>query len=249
MSTTTRFFRNMPQLLTVAETVGSTWPAGRTLDVLHVGGSVGCEALSFMITMKGHAPRFHVRAVSSDVDVRALAYGRALAYEETLFEPLLGEGGGRPDLMAKWFSAIGDPAGRRYAPVPSLSRDLRFAHFDLTAPEPGFTADVVFCQNVLIHMSRPLAQRSVRTLLGLMRSPGILVCGGMDLDLRGALQAAGLRPVPHRVREIHDAWASHRFHFQHDRGRYYFELEDVDETRPDWIGRYSSVFVRERSCG
>jgi chemotaxis methyl-accepting protein methylase len=248
MSTTTRFFRNYPQLVTVADTMRTLWEPGCRLDVLHVGGSIGCEALSFMVVVNERQAGYQLRVVSTDVDARALEHGRGLAYDEELFAPILGEGGGRPDLVEKWFVAGGAGGRRVYCPDPRLSRQLTFAVLDIGAPPPGLTADVVFCQNVLIHMSRPLAERCLRNVLGLLRSPAILVCAGMDLDLRTLLGGAGLRPIAEGVREIHEAWASHRVHFQRDRGRYYFELEDLDESRPDWVARYSSIFVKDHPC-
>jgi chemotaxis methyl-accepting protein methylase len=248
MSTTTRFFRNYPQLVTVAETVGTVWEPGSTLDVLHIGGSIGCEALSFMIVMEECEPSFELRVVSTDVDVQVLEYGRGFAYDEEMFAPILGEGGAPPELLAKWFAADGARGRRVRVPDPRVSRRLSFAPLDISAPQAGRSADIVFCQNVLIHMSRALAERCLRNVLGLLRSPAVLVCGGMDLGLRSTLRGAGLRPIADRIREIHEAWASHRFHFRNDRGRYYFELEDLDEARTDWVTRYSSIFVKDRAC-
>ena len=248
MSTTTRFFRNYPQLLALTRAVRAVWEPGSTLDVLHVAGSAGCEALSFLIVMKEYEPSYELRVLSTDVDDRSLEYGRGLAYDEEWFSPILGEGATPGDLLTKWFAVRGEGGRRVYVPETRVSRSLTFATLDITASESARSADIVFCQNVLIHMERRLAERCLQNVVGLLRSPSLLVCAGMDLDLRSTLREAGLRPVTDGIRQIHEAWTSHRFHFLNDRGRYYFELEDLDETRADWTTRYCSIFVKDRPC-
>ncbi len=245
MSGTTRFFRNYPQLLALTRAVASIWPAGRELDVLHIGGSVGCEALSFAIVMKERLPGYRLRILSTDVDARALEYGRRAQYSPEWFEPILGEGGVPDGVRAKWFAARRADGRPVYLPDPQLTESLTFGVLDLGAPNRALRADILFCQNVLVHMESALAARCLDNALDMLRSPALLVCGGMELDLRAAIRGAGLRPVTDSIREIHEAWASNRHHFQHERGLYYFELEDLDDRRPDWVTRYASIFVKD----
>jgi chemotaxis methyl-accepting protein methylase len=247
-STQTRFFRNEPQLSAVVRAVARTWQPGASLDVLHVGGSIGCEALSFVIAMKELDPRFRLRVLSTDVDVSALEYARRQRYDEEWFRPILGEGGMAESLRAKWFTVHTDQERRQYVPDAALTEHVRFDVLDMRQPEPAPRADVVFCQNVLIHMNSGLAERCLRNVLGLVRAPGLLICAGMDLDLRRVIHDEGLRPVTDSLREIHEAWVSHRTHFREDRGRYYFELEDIDEGRADWLVRYCSIFAKDPVC-
>jgi hypothetical protein len=102
----------------------------------------------------------------------------------------------------------------------------------------------VLCQNVLIHMTPRLADRALRNSLAMVRRPGLFVCGGMDLGQRASIVQAGLVPVTDSIEAIHDGWVSHREHYRTHRGRYYFELEDLDRSRTDWEMRYASIFMR-----
>jgi hypothetical protein len=245
MSGTTRFFRNHPQLLALTRAVASIWPAGSELDVLHVGGSVGCEALSFAIMMKEREPGYSLRVTSTDVDGKALEYGRRSRYSAEWFEPILGEGGMPADTRARWFTVESQDGQPVHAPARQVAESLTFAFLDIASPARAITADIVFCNNVLVHMERPMAERCLQNVLRMLRSPALLVCGGMDLDLRPSIRSAGLRPITDSIREIHEAWAANRHHYRHDRGAYYFELEDLDERRPDWVTRYASIFVKD----
>jgi chemotaxis methyl-accepting protein methylase len=241
----TRFFRNEPQLSAVARAVTRTWQPGSSLEVLHVGGSIGCEALSFVIAMQELDARFRLRVLSTDIDLSALEHARRRSYDEEWFRPILGEGGMAESLRAKWFTEHTEQDRRRYVPVAGLAEHVRFDVLDMRQPEPERRADIVFCQNVLIHMNSGLAERCLRNVIRLVRTPGLLVCAGMDLDLKHVIHDEGLRPVTDSLREIHEAWVSHRTHFREDRGRYYFELEDIDESRADWLTRYCSIFAKE----
>lgn len=245
MSGTTCFFRNYPQFLALTRAVRAAWPPGTRLDVLHVGGSVGCEALSFIIVMREREPSYELHVLSTDVDGESLEGARSFRYDARWFEPILGEGGSPDEVRAKWFAAHREHDRLVYVPDVRITQRLDFAALDISAPEQTMSADIVFCQNVLIHMDRPLAERCLQNALRLLRSPSLLVCGGMDLDLRSAIRNAGLRPITDSIREIHEAWSSHRFHFRNDRGRHYFELEDLDEARPDWTTRYCSIFAKD----
>ena len=244
LSTTTRFFRNYGQLLTVGRTVARVWSEGAALSALHVGGSVGCEALSLLVAMEETQPSYDLRSVSTDVDAGVLACGQRLEYDDHWFEPILGEGGDPGGLRGRWF-VVGERDGRRvWRPRPQLASRVSFAVLDITRPAIGTHADLVLCQNVLIHMTPRLAARSLRHALSMVRRPGVFVCGGMDLDLRALVVEAGFAPVTDSIDAIHDGWVSHRTHFREHRGTHYFELEDLDRSRPDWPVRYASIFVR-----
>jgi chemotaxis methyl-accepting protein methylase len=244
MSNTTRFFRNYPQLLAVAGTIADTWQAGSNLDVIHIGGSTGCEAISFMIVMKESQPSYKLNVLSTDVDAHTLRFARRLRYDPEFFTPILGEGGNQDALRDKWFR-VDEISGRPvYIPDDTLTKDLKFQVLDVSETDHRINADIIFCQNVLIHMLPATARASLENVLGMLRSPSILVCAGMDLNLKNLIADAGLLPVPELIQEIHDAWASHRFHYRNSPGKHYFELEDIDVERQDWVLRYSSIFVK-----
>ena len=98
---------------------------------------------------------------------------------------------------------------------------------------------------MLTHLAPPVAATLLDRLLARANSRAVVVCSGVDLDLKGRIATAGFRPWPGRLEEIHDAFASHRMHYRQNRGQHYFELEDIDRTRPDWPVRYGTLFYRE----
>ena len=105
LSTNTRFFRNYPQLAALARTVAVNWPAAASLDVLHVGGSIGCEAISFLIAMHEFQPAFQLRVVSTDFNPATIEEARQLRFREPYFTPIYGGEGSNPNgWREKWFN-------------------------------------------------------------------------------------------------------------------------------------------------
>jgi chemotaxis methyl-accepting protein methylase len=245
-STTTCFFRNRTQLAELVQRVIPVlWPQQQQLDVLVIGGSIGCEALSLAIAMRQQDPRHQFRILSTDRQESVLAEGRTGRYAAALFEPIFpGEGGTPIEIQTQWFRPLNVP-GTIYQADHQLLADVRFARFDvLQDPVPG-TFDLVICQNVLVHMEDADADTALRLALDCARAKCVFLCGGMKLDLRRGLDAAGLRPWAGAIDAIHDGWASHRMHYREHRGKYYFELEDLDRNRPNWEERYASIFYRD----
>ena len=93
-------------------------------------------------------------------------------------------------------------------------------------------------------MEHDLAAKCLTNVMQLVRSPGILVCAGLNLELKNLIADAGFVPSTEFIHEIHEGWSSHRLHYQENRGKHYFELEDLDETRADWQIRYSTIFIK-----
>jgi hypothetical protein len=194
--------------------------------------------------MKETDPSYDLKVLSTDRDAGSLDYGRKLAYDAEWFTPILGEGGNQDRLRDRWFTVHETEGKKVYMPSNAATKGLSFERFDISEPQVKLNADIIFCQNVLIHMKPKLAEKCLRNVLNILKSPSVLVCAGMDLDLKGVIVQSGLRPVADSIQEIHESWCSHRAHYRNDPGKYYFELEDMDTTRKDWLSRYSSIFVR-----
>jgi hypothetical protein len=169
-----------------------------------------------------------------------------MRFGEEYFQPLSENEGGNPDrLREKWFDKLVENSRVYYRPRPALARSIKFRWLDVRRPPRGITADIVFCQNVLIHMEPPLARQCLRNALTFLRTPGLLVCAGMPLDLKPDIAAAGLAPITDSIDAIHDTWGSQRVHYRENPGKVYFELEDLDRTRPDWEVRFSTIFAKK----
>lgn len=242
LSNTTCFFRNLVQLETLADAAARLWPGPHTLDVLHIGGSIGCEALSFLIALRERAPQLQARSLSTDLHPANADFGRRGLYPAQLFAEIFpGEGGDPHGWRDRWFEPAGEGCFR---PRPELAASLQFATVDGADGAALPRADLVFCQNVLIHLDRPRAEPVLASVLAAARPSALLACAGMDLELKPRVVAAGFRPVTDRLEPIHEGWRACRHHWRTEPGRYYFELEDLDRSRPDWPERYAQIFVR-----
>ncbi|MBE7212816.1 MAG: hypothetical protein INR65_17525 [Gluconacetobacter diazotrophicus] len=247
-SHTTVFFRNRPQLEEWAGTLlPRVWPEGAAgLEALVCGGSTGCEAYSFLAALREFGPggtaALRARVLSIDVAETVTAQGRAGRFPEEAFRPLHGMEGGMPeDVRARWFTA--EEGGRFWRPQPELGV-AEFQTLDLLAAPLAWEFDLLVCQNVLTHLTPPVAATLLARLLDRAKARAVFVCSGVDLDLKARIAAAGFRPWTGRLEEIHEAFATHRMHYRLNRGQHYFELEDIDRARPDWEARYSTLFYR-----
>ena len=106
-------------------------------------------------------------------------------------------------------------------------------------------ADIVFCQNVLIHLGPEQNRIALRALRGLVSPNGLLAIGGMRPELRSALtNEFRLHPITEDCRVIHDGWRDLRHWWEESKpwAREYFALEPFQESA-DWERRYSSLFA------
>ncbi len=247
-SHTTVFFRNRPQLEEWAGTLlPRVWPGGATdLEMLVCGGSVGCEVYSFLIALREFGPdgpgAIHAGALSIDITEAITAQGRTGLFRPETFVPFHGMEGGMPaDVRARWFTAAEDDCWRPRPELPAAE----FQTLDLLTTPLTREFDLLICQNVLTHLAPPTATALLAQLLARAKARAVLVCSGVDLDLKARITAAGFRPWTGRLEEIHEAFATHRMHYRVNRGQHYFELEDIDRSRTDWPVRYSTLFYRE----
>ena len=242
----TVFFRNRPQLEELATALlPHVWPDPSTgLDGLVCGGSIGCEAYSLLIALREFGRDRLANLLSIDIAEAVTEQARAALFAAENFQPLYGLEGGMPDeLRARWFTA--EDAGAFWRPVPTLRAAIEFQTLDLSAQSLPRAFDLIACQNVLTHLQPAPAAGLLDRLLARAKPRAVIVCSGLDLELKERITAAGFRAWTGRLDEIHDAFASHRMHYRLNRGQYYFELEDVDRTRADWPARYSTLFYRE----
>ena len=153
-----------------------------------------------------------------------------------------------PDaIRARWFTS--EEGGAVWQARSELQAAAEFRTLDLLAEPLAATFDLIVCQNVLTHLEPPVATTLLDRLLARAKPRAVVVCSGVDLDLKPRIAAAGFRPWLGRLEEIHDGFTTHRMHYRQNRGQHYFELEDIDRTQPDWPGRYGTLFYRESNPG
>lgn len=243
-SHTTVFLRNRPQLEELAGVLlPRVWPGGGALDALVCGGSIGCEAFSLLVALREFAPAgIEARVLSVDISPAVTDQARAACFAPETFEPLFGMEGGMPaEMRERWFEAV---EGGGWRPAAALRAAVTFETINLQATEPGGPFGLVVCQNVLTHYEPAAAMLLLDRLLGLAAPKAVFVCSGVDLALKSRITGAGFEPWLGRIDEIHEAFVSHRMHYRQHPGEHYFELEDIDRSRPDWRTRYATLFHR-----
>jgi chemotaxis protein methyltransferase CheR len=100
-------------------------------------------------------------------------------------------------------------------------------------------ADLVFAQNVLFHLPRPVARRAFALLKSRVRTNGALFINGMDTDMRESLtRLAGMEPVATGLEAIHEEARVDR---GADWSSNYWGREPLSRTG-DWVRRYATIF-------
>jgi len=137
-----------------------------------------------------------------------------------------------------------DPAGPgRWVVKEHVRARVSFEQADLLdegLPARFPPADLVFAQNVLCHLSPPLARRAFDNVLGVLRPRGFLFVDGMDLDLRVELtRACALSPVDYEVKGI---YREARGHVPANWWSYYYGSEPYLWFASDRLRRYCTIF-------
>ncbi len=103
-------------------------------------------------------------------------------------------------------------------------------------------SDLVFAQNVLFHLPRPVAKRAFVNLVSLLSSGGALFVNGMDTDMRAKLtRQYGLEPVTQRIAEIHEDARSDRGANWADS---YWGREPL-KMSGDWVRKYCTIYSKK----
>ena len=237
VSTTTGFFRNDIQM----ETILRLMPKPKAAYVF--GCSDGCESYSFAIHLRLNnvTPPPTIRGF--DINEECILRARQATYERKQMD-YYGTGENLNGPKAQFFKSID---GNTFRVDESISSTCEFqlgSVLDEAFMSQLPAADLVFCQNVLIHLSPEQNRIALLNLKRLVGEKGLLVIGGMRPELRSALTSeTGLKPVIEDCRVIHDGWRDLRSWWEESKpwAREYFALERFEET-PDWQQRYSSIF-------
>lgn len=244
MSGATRLYRNVPQLEVLFDRVLPTVdPGAGPVRIAVHACSRGAEPYSIALEAlrRGLLPRLRIDAF--DRDRRALATARGAAFPREAMEevsrrtglPLL-------DSMVPWEGDL--------VRIPENVRTaIRFSCVDLRREDDLARLgqyEVVFCQNVLIHLEPHVEADILRRVARFIVPGGWLVAAGRNPESSTVLDELGFEPLPDRCQEIHDAWSDRRI--KHDEetaaGRTppYWALPPFDSTARDRYTRFGSIF-------
>jgi len=232
-SNVTWFLRNPILLSEIYEAINQ-FKQGETVRLCAVGCSTGAEIYSVLYSARKARPDLNIETVA--IDISEWAIGRASAGRYKRSDPEM------EDVSEESMRELFEMDGGALKIKPWISQGIRWILGDARSPrlrELIEQQDIVIANNFMIHMRTAEATGCFQNVAGLVRPGGLLVCWGMDVDVRErvALQLH-LQPLSGRVEEMHNsAWrALSGWPWQ------YWGLEPLDKRRAHWDFRYAPLF-------
>jgi chemotaxis protein methyltransferase CheR len=219
------FFRNSS---------GSSSP----LKIAVLACSNGAEAYSVASVLLRAHPELDFRINASDINSEAIAKAQTARYSlmDVYDNKMMNQ-----EFVEQTFDRDGD----EFVVKPSIRERVSFEQLDLLDPDLKAKVgpfDIVFIQNVLFNLPRPLAANIFRAVMGLLEKQSVLFVEGMDFDLRARLtRKYNLKPLDYRIEEIHNDALSERaigWPFA------YWGLEPFCSARFSWRRRYATIFLK-----
>jgi SAM-dependent methyltransferase len=240
-SESTWFLRNEPLLSTVLEIISGNFPSGASVRICSTACSSGAELYSLLWLIRKARPDLDVVGLGVDISEAALERARLARY-------LRGDTEFRGAIYEEAFHGLFETDGPVFRVKDAIRKGVQWVQGDASdpaLPSKFGSCDVVLANNFLIHMEPGDASAALMNVTRLVRPGGILVCRGVDLDVRQrVVNRLGLKPLPIRLEQIHNA------ELDLDARRHwpwkYYGLEPLNRNRKDYIQRYSAVF---QVCG
>lgn len=235
-SNSTWFLRNPPLLLTIRDCVHA-FQLGDSVRLCVIGCSTGAEIYSVLWAVR--KARRDLKILPTGIDLSEPVIQKAKAGRYSRQDPEL-RGGLSEEQLAELFDKT--PAELKIkdsiaAGVQWLVGDFR----DDGIPAKLGLQDIVIANNLLVHMREAEATACLCKLVQLVKPGGLLVCRGVDLDIRERVaRQFQLEPISTRIEEIHNA--EFDLDARHGWPWHYWGLEPLDKKRTDWVRRYAAVF-------
>ena len=231
--TTTRFRRYPSLLLTIADLIKNL-PHGDTVRLCVMGCSTGAELYSVLWAVRKARGDLKVQATGIDLSVSAVEKAKGGRYSTK--DPELS---GLPE---EFWPELFDLTQPDLTIKPSLRAGVEWIVGDVR--DEGLRAqfglqDIVIANNFLIFMKEREAESCLRNIVKLVKPRGLLLCRGVDLDVRERVaQQFHLRPISLRIEELHEINVRERRGWPWE----YWGLEPLDKTRRGWVRRYATIF-------
>jgi len=231
--TTTRFRRYPPLLLTIGDLI-KDFQFGDTVRLCVMGCSTGAELYSVLWAIR--KARGDLRILSTGIDLSESAVEKAKAGRYSAKDRELS---GLPE---EFWSELFDITQPEFKIKDSLTAGVEWVVGDVRddrlRAQLGLQ-DIVVANNFLIFMRAHEATACLRNVVQCVRPGGLLLCRGVDLDVRERMaQQFLLQPISLRIEELHEINERERRGWPWE----YWGLEPLDKTRKDWVRRYATVF-------
>jgi chemotaxis methyl-accepting protein methylase len=230
---TTRFRRYPPLLLTISDLI-QDFQFGATVRLCVMGCSTGAELYSVLWAIRKTRGDLKILSTGVDLSISAIEKAKAGRYSSGDREISGLPEENWPELfdITQTELRIKDSLGSGVGWIVGDVRDggLR--------AQLG-TQDIVVANNFLIFMREREATACLRKIVQFVRPGGLLLCRGVDLDVRERVaEQYLLQPISLRIEELHEINVRERRGWPWE----YWGLEPLDKTRKDWIRRYATVF-------
>jgi chemotaxis methyl-accepting protein methylase len=200
--------------------------------------SNGAEAVTISSRLLESHPSLDVEIDAFDIDEEMIRIARKGRYETAAVRsnPLV-----RDEFIERTFERDGEMLVVRH----EVAKRVRWHTLDASDPslrERIAPADIVFVQNVMCNLRRPLSRRIFDNVVQLMKPHSVLFVDGIDVDMReNRTRRSRLDPLDYKIERIHDeAWIV--------RGdRYPWQgagLEPLSKYHTDWKRRYATIFIK-----
>lgn len=231
--TTTRFRRYPALLLTICDLI-KDFPVGDTVRLCVMGCSTGAELYSVVWAIQKARGDLKVLPIGIDISESAIEKARAGRYSAKDREL-----GGLPE---EFWSELFDVTQSELTIKASLRAGVEWIVGDVRnnglRSQVGLQ-DIVLANNFLIFMKEHEATTCLRKIVECVRPGGLLLCRGVDLDVRERVARQFLlQPVSLRIEELHEINVRERRGWPWE----YWGLEPLDKTRKGWVRRYATVF-------
>ncbi len=237
-STVTKFFRNLMQLSSLKGPLSNLLEGGEKVRFLVAGCSYGCEAYSLGGYLRAEFPDLDWFIDAFDLSDEAVR----IAQEATFTEAYGVTGDGNKDAR-RLSEVIFQRAGDRWKVAPAIRDRVRITQGDVINADflNHQSYDIVLAQNFLVHMDSEMAAQAFQRMVTALKPGGALFAGGMQLDGKADLiRENALHALNWQLELIHNeddirrsAWPWH-----------YWSLEPMDRGRPDFLARYSTIFLK-----
>jgi chemotaxis methyl-accepting protein methylase len=230
---TTRFLRYPPLLSNISDLINNLG-FGDTVRLCVLGCSTGAELYSILWVVRKARPDLNILPMGVDISGAAIEKARAGRYSTK--DPELS------GLSNELWSELFDMTQPELKIKDAIATGVEWIVGDVR--DNGLRAqlglqDIVVANNFLIFMTEDEATACLCKIVKLVRPGGLLLCRGVDLDVRERVaQQFLLQPISLRIEEIHNLNVRERRGWPWE----YWGLEPLDKRRKDWDRRYATVF-------
>ena len=209
------------------------------LRIVVFGCSIGAEAYSISSVLLVRHPTLDFAIDAFDIDPVVLEKARSAEYDR---EWVLGNRVITPEFVSATFDETAD----RLTVKRAIAERVRFHVCDVLDPRAIGEipqADVVYAQNMLCNMQRPMARHAFHNICETLAPKSALFIDGMDLDMRCRLtRKYGLKPLGFELERIHQEARLIRGPRYPDMAT---GLEPWSAKAGDHARRYATVFLRQ----